>query len=142
MTTATQAVRPRAEVPAFPRAHHVEVVRTRTVSPHMRRITLGGGLADFAPQGADQWFRLFLPRAGQEEPVLPVTEKWWPEVLAMPEATRPTVRNYTVRAARPGEIDVDVVLHGDEGPASRWARIADAGDRVGIMDQGVTYDWP
>lgn len=143
MTTATQATRPHTEVRVFPRARHVEVVRARTVSPHMRRVTLGGaGLADFAPQGADQWFRLFLPQADQEQPVLPATEKWWPEVLAMPEETRPTVRNYTVRAARPGEIDVDVVLHDVEGPASRWARIAEAGSRVGIMDQGVSYDWP
>lgn len=143
MTTATQAVRSRAGTPVLRRAREVEVLRARTVTPHMRRITLGGaGLADFVPQGADQWFRLFLPPEGHDEPVLPVTEKWWPEVLAMPDATRPTVRNYTVRAARPGEIDVDVVVHGDEGPASRWARLATPGDRVGIMDEGVTYDWP
>ncbi|MGH3094729.1 MAG: siderophore-interacting protein [Streptosporangiales bacterium] len=144
MTTATHAVWPRPGVPDLPRAHHVEVLHARTVTPHMRRITLGGaGLADFVPLGGDQWFRLFLPPVDHAEPVLPVTAKWWPEVMAMPDATRPTVRNYTVRAARPGEIDVDVVMHGDdEGPAARWARLATPGDRVGIMDQGVTYDWP
>ncbi|MGH3098415.1 MAG: siderophore-interacting protein [Streptosporangiales bacterium] len=143
MTTATPSARARSSTAPTPRARHVEVIRARTVSPHMRRVTLGGtGIAEFAPQGADQWFRLFLPQSGQDEPVLPVTEKWWPEVLAMPEGTRPTVRNYTVRAARPAEIDVDFVLHDHEGPATRWARHASPGDRVGIMDQGVTYDWP
>src|SRR5690606_37099673 len=145
MSSAPTAQRPRKAVRPDAPALLAEVRDARQVSPHMRRITLGGpDLADFAARGADQWFRLFLPRDGQQAPRLPVTRNWWQETLDMPEDTRPLVRNYTVRAARPevSEIDVDFVLHGDSGPASRWAGRAEAGDVVGVMDQGVMFDPP
>ncbi|MQA01714.1 MAG: siderophore-interacting protein [Streptosporangiales bacterium] len=142
---AQTAQRPRKLARPATTALLAEVRSAEQVTPNVRRITLGGpALADFARRGADQWFRLFLPRDDQAEPLLPSTVDWWPETLAMPDDVRPLVRNYTVRAARPElpEIDVDFVLHGDEGPASRWAGRAVAGDRVGILDQGVTFDPP
>jgi NADPH-dependent ferric siderophore reductase len=42
-------------------------------------------------------------------------------------------RNYTVRRYDPaaGELDIDFVVHGDHGPASRWAAAAAPGDSVG-----------
>lgn len=126
------------------RALPAEVRAVAQVTPNVRRITLGG-LDDLAVRGADQWFRLFLPRHRDRPPRLPRgTTGWWPETLAMPDAERPLVRNYTVRAARPdrAEIDVDFVLHGDEGAASSWAARAEPGDRVGVLDQGVTFAPP
>lgn len=123
----------------------VEVVRVSQVSPSMARITVASqGVQTFTVEGADQWIRLFLAQEGQRELVLPVTERWWPEICAMPEPIRPIVRNYTVRQARPsdGELDVDVVRHGDSGPATRWAGRAQAGDRIGILDQSSTYRPP
>lgn len=123
----------------------VEVLAVRALTPAMVRITVhGDGVRDFAVQGGDQWLRLFLPVAGQREPILPTTTAWWPEVCRLPEGTRPVVRSYSVRAARPElrELDLDIVLHGTGGPGSRWAASAAPGDRVGILDESTTYQPP
>ncbi|MGW2095339.1 siderophore-interacting protein [Promicromonospora sukumoe] len=137
-----------------------EVIRTKQVSPNMMRVTLGGDELDrFTPAGYDQWFRLFLPRPGQDMLRLPTRTSglWYAEYLTTPKARRPWVRNYTVRAARPdlNEIDVDFVLHaGDDegdsseghaaghasGPGAGFAQAADQGVRVGVLDQGITYN--
>lgn len=130
---------------AQPRAIPVRVMRVVPISPSMVRITLASDdLRHFSVEGADQWLRLFLPRAGQREPVLPSTEAWWPEICALDERIQPIVRNYTVRRVRPfqGELDIDVVRHGDSGPATRWAGRARVDDRIGILDQSTTYQPP
>ncbi len=145
-TTATPAtapvrkrvVRERLAAVAVP----VGVTAVRTVTPSVLRLTLAGeGLVDMPSLGDDQFFRLLLPRPDQDAPVLPTTERWWPEMQEMPVATRPVLRNYTVRAARPelGELDVDVVVHGDTGPASRWARRAAVGSRCGVIVQDTGF---
>jgi NADPH-dependent ferric siderophore reductase len=123
----------------------LEVVGTKRVTPSMVRVTLGGdGMDHFTPMGFDQWFRLFLARPDQEALRLPTRSSglWYVQYLATPRARRPFVRCYTVRAVRPGlrELDVDFVVHGDEGPASRFALTAQPGDRVGLLDQGVGYN--
>jgi len=132
-----------------------EVVNTKRITPNMMRVTLGGEeMAQFTPAGYDQWFRLFLPRPGQDMLRLPTRTSglWYAEYLTTPKARRPWVRNYTVRAARPDlhEIDVDFVLHADDapsgtgthtsGPGAGFAEAADRGMRVGVLDQGITYD--
>nr|BFF17275.1 hypothetical protein GCM10025730_07960 [Promicromonospora thailandica] len=52
------------------------------------------------------------------------------------------MRTYTVRTVRQNlrEVDVDVVMHGDTGPASRWALTAAAGDPMVIMGPNAEYD--
>ncbi|MFI8522818.1 siderophore-interacting protein [Promicromonospora sukumoe] len=133
-----------------------EVIRTQQVTPNMMRVTLGGDELDrFTPAGYDQWFRLFLPRPGQDMLRLPTRTSglWYAEYLTTPKARRPWVRNYTVRAARPdlNEIDVDFVLHAGEddsdstggpgaGPGAGFAQAAEQGVRVGVLDQGITYN--
>lgn len=133
-----------------------EVVNTKRITPNMMRVTLGGDeLAQFTPAGYDQWFRLFLPRAGQDMLRLPTRTSglWYAEYLTTPKARRPWVRNYTVRSARPdlNEIDIDFVLHaagGDSaehdahgsGPGAGFAEAADRGMRVGVLDQGIAYN--
>lgn len=127
------------------RAVAAEVVGVRDLTPAMVRITVAGAdLRTFTAEGGDQWLRLFLPRDGQSEPLLPQTDDWWPEVCRLPEDVRPIVRNYSVRAARPaaGQLDIDVVRHGQGGPGSRWAGTVKAGDRVGLLDQSTTYAPP
>jgi NADPH-dependent ferric siderophore reductase len=52
------------------------------------------------------------------------------------------MRTYTVRRHRPGEIDVDFVLHADGGPASRWAASARIGDPVAIYGPVSAYAPP
>ncbi|TQL66423.1 NADPH-dependent ferric siderophore reductase [Nocardioides albertanoniae] len=127
-------------------AYAAEVVRTKQVTPHMVRVTFGGGdVGQFPQRGFDQWFRLFLPRPGGEDTNFAVV----PEKLGMIDylkfmthGDRPPLRNYTVREHRPdlGEIDVDFVVHGDLGIAGPWAGRAQPGDRVVLMDQGKGFD--
>lgn len=145
MTTATEEEerqRRRITPPTDTRAFHAEVARVVDISPHFRRITVrSDAIADFEVRGADQWFRTFLPTEGTTKPTLPVTEKWWPETQAMDAGVRPIIRNYTVRDVRPEvrELDIDIVVHGDAGPGSKWACNAVPGDWIGILDQGVIY---
>ena len=124
---------------------HADVVATRYVTPGMIRVTIGGeGLAQFTPRGFDQWFRLFLPLEGETNFALPkkIDLLGYVQYLAMPKATRPPLRNYTVRdfRAEQRELDIDFVAHGDAGIASGWAARAKVGDRVALLDQGVMYE--
>lgn len=125
----------------------VEVARREQVSPHVICVTLTG--EDFArlpEHGLDQWFRLFLPREeGETSFDLPeqLGVMGYLKFLRMPSATRPIMRNYTVREFRKPalELDVDFVVHGDDGPASRWAQRVEPGGRVALLDQGRGYEW-
>ncbi|MCK9793122.1 siderophore-interacting protein [Isoptericola sp. 4D.3] len=140
--------------PVDPHVLVAQVVTTKQVSPHLRRVTLGIEDIDrLTLVGDDQWFRLFLPRPGQDALTLPTRTSnlgWYAQYLATPRARRPLVRNYTIRASRPElhEIDVDFVLHGHEdggagdeptGPGAGFALAAQPGDRVGILDQGAYH---
>lgn len=134
----------------------LEVLRTERLAPHWMRVTLGGGEIDsFRPMGYDQWFRLFIPVGGDAglERVPAKAHKLFGylKFLRIPDGERPVMRNYTVRAFRPAttereaEIDVDFVLHGSAsngtaGPASRWAETCAPGDRVLIIDEGLTFN--
>ncbi len=132
-----------------------EVLASERVTPHMMRVTVGGGElgAEFTPRGWDQWFRLFVPRPGQEGLHLPggMTLRGYAHYVTMPESRRPLLRNYTVRATRPGQIDIDLVTHGDLTPATvsaaGWAVRAEVGSPVALLDEGTvwagdgTHDW-
>ncbi|MEJ5866892.1 siderophore-interacting protein [Pseudokineococcus sp. 5B2Z-1] len=140
-TARRRPVRQRLAAVAVP----VRVSAVRRVTPSVVRVTLAGEDLRAAPAlGADQYFRLLLPRPGQERPRLPETERWWPEMQAMPADERPVLRNYTVRDARPadGELDVDLVAHGETGPASAWALRAAPGDEVGVIVQDTCFAPP
>ncbi|MFI6444095.1 siderophore-interacting protein [Kitasatospora sp. NPDC050543] len=122
-----------------------QVVRSRRLGPTMVRVTLGGEqLRAFASGGRDQSFSLFLPHPGQDAPVLPVEagEGWFHEWRALPEDVRAVMRSYTIREQRTDtaggtELDVDFALHGDLGPASRWAATAGPGERVILLGPAV-----
>ncbi|WP_433186299.1 siderophore-interacting protein [Actinoallomurus sp. CA-150999] len=116
----------------------LHVVRTRSLGPSMVRITFGGErLTALAAGGRDQRFKLFLPHPHQDAPVVPVDagEEWFARWREMDPAVRAVMRSYTVREQRraPDELDVDFALHGDGGPASRWAAQALPGDRVVVL---------
>lgn len=116
-----------------------------TISPNFVRVTIDDLDAEhFRFVGYDQWFRLFLPLEGQERPVFPQPDpgqRLWEAYYAMPDDVRPVVRNYTVRRGWPDRnaIEVDFVVHGDDGPATRWARRVEPGAVVGILDQGAMF---
>jgi NADPH-dependent ferric siderophore reductase len=119
------------------------VVKREQVSPHLVRVTFGGGdLEQFEFQGFDQWFRLAVPThgAGDRFDNLPATFGigGYLRYLTLPGETRPVIRNYTVRAYRsdPVELDVDFVVHGADGVAGPWAAAAEPGAEIAFIDQG------
>ncbi|MFF7159262.1 siderophore-interacting protein [Streptomyces sp. NPDC008139] len=117
---------------------HPRVLRTERLSPTLVRIVLGGDdLAGVVSGGRDQRFKLFLPQRGQTRPVLPepLGADWYANWRALDPDVRGIMRTYTIRAVRrdPLEFDIDFALHGDLGPASRWAQQAKPGDPVSIL---------
>lgn len=123
------------------------VVGNRMVTPGMVRVTLGGnGIAALESTGVgDEYIRLFFPDLETGELVLPVIEedgKWtWPKGRREAHCVC-----YTIRAVRPGEIDIDFVVH-DHGRACEWALNARPGDRItlrrpyGIYEAPPDADW-
>jgi NADPH-dependent ferric siderophore reductase len=116
----------------------LRVVRAERLGPTMVRVTFGGdALAGLASGGRDQRVKLFLPHPHQTVPVVPAEEGdgWYAAWRAMDPEVRAIMRTYTVRDQRrdPEELDIDFALHGDGGPASRWAARARPGERVTLL---------
>lgn len=117
------------------------------ITPHMVRVTVQGDNIRRLPQhGFDQWFRLFLPRAAGAVDFSAVPRRFdmagYLRYMALPGASRPPFRNYTVRELRSdsGELDIDFVSHGDAGIAGPWAAQAHPGEQVALIDQGRGFD--
>jgi len=118
------------------------VLNRQMVTPGMVRITLGGqGLKNLVSTGVgDEYIRLFFPDSDTGDVVLPeIDEKGhW----KYPEGKTPAhCECYTIRKARPGEIDLDFVVH-DHGQASAWAQSAKIGDTIVIREPHPIYDAP
>jgi NADPH-dependent ferric siderophore reductase len=129
----------RSSVDGHPRppARMVQVLRTAELTPSMRRITLGGAeLAGFLDDHTGPNVKVFVPRHGQERPVLPALDHHTGRYLWPEPHERPTMRTYTVRRydEASGELDVDFVMHG--GTASSWAQRARPGDYLGVLGPG------
>lgn len=123
------------------------VAQVRDLGPHLRRIVLDGGLAQFRSIAPDQQVKLFLARDGgvPQLPGVPAdmseAASWYARYLAVPEPQRPWMRTYTVRRHLPEreQVEIDFVLHDDAGPASRWAADARPGDVVGLLGPAVSH---
>lgn len=114
-------------IPAY-RVFDTTVRRVTRLSPHFTRVTFTGTDLDlFGDTCLDQRVKVVLPRdvpPGQDPfATFPRTEDWWPRWRALPHTERNSFRTFTVRAVRhhAHEVDIDFALHGDLGPASRWA---------------------
>ena len=124
----------------------VTVRAVRRLGPSFVRVTFTGPDLDrFADNGFDQRIKLAFPLPCADDVDLPGDgPDWYQQWRARPDERRNPIRTYTVRAVRPqlSEVDIDLVLHGDGGPASRWARRAAPGDRIAIVgpDAGFTGD--
>ncbi|MGE0006432.1 MAG: DUF2218 domain-containing protein [Parvibaculaceae bacterium] len=112
----------------------MQVAGSRDVTPHMRRVTLrGDNLARFAEFGGLH-VRLLFPTPEVPEPVWPEAGPnglpVWPD-----ESRRAPARVYTIRRldVAAGLIEIDFVMHGDDGIGSAWAASARPGDGVGLM---------
>lgn len=128
------------------------VLRTADVTPGMRRVTLGGpGLsahtapsgqpvAAFRSDGFDDEFKLFLRHPEAETALVPTQLEG---VLDWPRHPHLVSRTYTVRRWDPeaGEVDVDLVLHGD-GPAAEWARTVRPGAPIQVAGPKMSGEHP
>ncbi len=123
-----------------PPARRLRVRRTASVTPNLRRITLGGdALVGFSPPAPASYVTLYLPEPGASELVLPVFGPRGPEY---PDgAPRPVQRTYTPRRFDPDrlELDIDVALHGP-GVAAVWAAVTVPGDEVGVAGPGSGWE--
>jgi NADPH-dependent ferric siderophore reductase len=123
----------------------VEVLAVRQLSPSFVRVTFRGpDLHRFADNGYDQRIKLIFPVAGHGFADLPDGPDWYERWRSLPEDRRNPFRTYTARAVRPerNELDVDLALHGETGPASRWAVAARPGDSIRLLgpDAGFAGD--
>ncbi len=128
---------PRRRRPA-PTFHPVTVADITELTPHMRRITFTGEkLAGYLNDGPATHFKLLLPAPGQTEIALPESG---PDGLVWPEP-RPLRRTYTPRYVdQAGQrLTVDFLLHGDGGPASKWAAAVQVGDQVVVTGARGSY---
>lgn len=101
--------------PPYP-LHTVTIRHARLVTPHMKRITIDGSrLSGLQAALPAQWLKVFV---------------------ALQDGQRSSGRAYTVRRFDPVtlELDIDFVLHGDNGPVSAWAERAEVGDAFEISD--------
>ncbi|MFE5339835.1 siderophore-interacting protein [Isoptericola sp. NPDC056578] len=131
-------------VPEQPyRMFDVTVSRVTRLCPSFIRITFTGeDLDGFADNGKDQRIKFLLPApCGGWEYLDRQNPDWFTSWRALPEERRNPLRTYTVRAVRQDlrEVDVDIVLHGDTGPASRWANGAKPGAPLVIMGPNAAY---
>jgi len=135
---------------------HVEVRAVTRLTPSFVRITFTGPELDrFADNGDDQRINLVLP-GPDGGPLVPPTpsagvedtddaaDGWYAHWLALPDDQRNPLRTYTVRQVRTErrEVDVDFVLHGDGGPASRWAGSVAVGDRAQLVGPNLRHPGP
>lgn len=123
-------------------------VRVRALTPlsptFLRMTFTGDHLDSFADNGDDQRIKVIFPLVDGSLPDLPPGREWRRAWAALPDHRRNPVRTYTARAVRPEarEIDIDFVLHGDNGPASRWAATAAVGDELLVVGPNSRHDGP
>lgn len=104
------------------------------VVPNIVRVTLSGPeLAGFVSDGPADHLKVFFPDPANGILTLPDVGA---EGLRRGAESVVISRDYTPRAYRSsahgGELDLDIVTHGVEGPASAWAEFAKVGDDLGI----------
>lgn len=120
------------------------VTSVRPLTPRMVRLTFSGdGLSDVGTW-PDQQLKLLFPRPGCSAHVSdsPDVGTWYQAYMGMPEDERPWMRSFTVRSLADGVLTVDFVLHGDSGPASRWAASARVGEVIGRFGPSPEYARP
>ncbi|MEP7453860.1 siderophore-interacting protein [Phyllobacterium sp. SB3] len=112
------------------------VVAARNITPLMRRVTVEVddlSAFDCPPRAMGPHVHALIPREDMLEQEWPIAGENGHAIYPPPER-RPAVRTYSVRQFNytTNSMDIDFVLHGDEGVASRWARNASPGDEIGL----------
>lgn len=133
---------------------YVRVTGVERITPRTARVGFTGeALPRLLEDRPDQQMKLCLPREGRSvrEGLLPERDaddpygmRWYEAFLAIPEADRPWMRGFTVRSydRERNVMAVDFVLHGADGPASRWGAAARPGDVLGMVGPSSLYARP
>lgn len=110
-------------------------VAVRQIVPSMVRVTLGGSeLAGFASLGPADHVKVFFPDPATGDLTVPELDA---EGMRRPANGIIISRDYTPLGVHVGDdggptLDIDFLLHGDDGPASAWAARAAVGSELGI----------
>lgn len=113
------------------RFFRMRVARVQDLTPSFRRFTFTSDDAhEFGDPGYDQRLKIVFPSKRTPLDAMPTGPSWYDEWRALPEEERVPFRTYTTRAVRPGEVDIDMVAHAVDGPASAWIDGAGIGDEV------------
>lgn len=89
-----------------------EVVEVQDLSPSMRRVTVAAdALRELSEGPPARWMKVFFPS--------PPGQRQAGRAISIRHLDRAT-----------GRMDLDFVLHGNSGPASRWAALARPGERL------------
>ena len=106
-----------------------EVVDVQRVTPHLVRITLAGeDLRDYVDNGGDQHVAVLF--FGDE--VIVPDPFTGAAMKRMRPYVRPRMRRYTIRRFEPESrtLEIDVLVHDDDGPGTQWASSVRVGDLV------------
>lgn len=136
-TPAEQAAKPTGY-----RLFDIQLKRRVALSPSLTRFTFTGpDVEHMTTLAADQRIKLLFPTPQGEPPSLSTNAGWLQAWRTIPLEQRPPMRTYTIRALRAmqREVDVEFVLHGETGPASRWATHARPGDRLQMVAPNAAY---
>ncbi|WP_162143756.1 siderophore-interacting protein [Hellea balneolensis] len=101
------------------------------ISPNMIRITLQSeAIKSFPANATGGHIKLIIPQPEHNSREF--------QKFLRSFGVRKRMRTYTVRHLnlQSGEIDIDFVAHGDDGPASAWALSAKLGDFIGLSSPG------
>jgi NADPH-dependent ferric siderophore reductase len=118
------------------RFFRARVSRVVDVTPSFRRFTFSGDdLADYGDPGFDQRVKVVFPMGDSRLDDMPQGDDWYTEWKEQDADTRLPFRTYTTRAVRrdPAQVDIDMVAHDVQGPASEWIERAAVGDEVLIL---------
>lgn len=120
------------------------VTSVRPLTPRMVRVSFTGDGLNEIGSWPDQQLKLLFPKPGRSAHVSdsPDVSVWYQAYLAIPDEERPWMRGFTVRGLEDGVLTVDFVLHGDKGPAARWAATAQPGDVIGRFGPSPDYARP
>lgn len=108
----------------------------------LRCVFTGDEVAQMKHEAPDQRIKLLFSENGAFPQGLGEGDNWYQDYLALPKEIRPVMRTYTLRALRRDarEMDVEFVLHGENGPASRWATHACPGERLLVVAPDAAFD--
>ena len=140
--TLVQNLRNRLSKPTAYRLFDIRLKHRITLSPSLTRFVFSGSdVALMRTLAPDQRVKLLFPSADGAAANLPKQGDWRAPLRDMSPEQVPPMRSYTLSNLRAEacELDIDFVLHGVTGPATRWATRARAGDRLQIAAPNAAY---